>query len=67
MAVGDEAEVADAMEAIGQGVDEEAADELVGGQTHDGRHLSAIGTMRGRRRSVATASPIGSTLIRVPF
>src|SRR6476620_859925 len=35
MAVGEEAEVADAMEAIGQGVEEEAADELVGGQTHD--------------------------------
>ena len=35
MAVGEEAEVADAMEAVRQGVEEEAPDELVRGQTHD--------------------------------
>src|SRR3954452_16103186 len=34
MAIGEEAEVADAMEAIGQGVEEEAPDELARGQTH---------------------------------
>ena len=35
MAVGHEAEVADAMEAIGQRVKKEAADELVGLELHD--------------------------------
>ena len=35
MAVGEEAIVADAMEAVGQGVQEEAADELVGVERHD--------------------------------
>ena len=35
MAVGEEADVADAMEAVGQGVEEEAPDELVRGQPHD--------------------------------
>src|SRR6476659_2746137 len=37
MAVGHEAEVADAMEAIGQRVKKEAADELVGLERHDPR------------------------------
>ncbi len=35
MAVGEEAVVADAMEAVRQGVQQEAADELVGGEGHD--------------------------------
>ena len=35
LAVGHEAEVADAMEAVGQGVKKEAADELVGGKVHE--------------------------------
>ena len=35
MAVGHEAEVADAMEAVGQRVKQEAADELVGLELHD--------------------------------
>ena len=35
MAVGEEAVVADAMEAVGQGVQQEAADELVGVERHD--------------------------------
>ena len=34
LAVGEQAVVADAMEALGQDVDQEAADELVGGQRH---------------------------------
>ena len=35
MAVGEEAVVPDAMEAVRQGVQEKAADELVGGKRHD--------------------------------
>ena len=35
MAIGEEAVVADAMEAVGQGVQEEAADELVRRELHD--------------------------------
>ena len=35
MAVGEEAVVANAMEAVRQGVQQEAADELVGGKRHD--------------------------------
>ena len=35
MAIGEEAIVADAMEAVRQGVQQEAADELVGGERHD--------------------------------
>ena len=35
MAVGEKAEVADAVEAVGQGVQQEAADELVGVERHD--------------------------------
>jgi hypothetical protein len=34
MAIGEEAEVTNAMEAVGQGVEQEAPDELVGLQTH---------------------------------
>ena len=34
MAIGEESEVTNAMEAVGQGVEQEAADELVGLQTH---------------------------------
>ena len=41
MAVGEEAVVADAMEAVGQRVQEEAADELVGVERHDLR-LAAV-------------------------
>ena len=35
MAVGEEANVADAVEAVGQGVQEEAPDELVRGEPHE--------------------------------
>ena len=35
MAIGEESEVANAMEAVGQGVEQEASDELVGRQAHD--------------------------------
>ena len=35
MAVGEEADMADAVEAVGQGVQQEAADELVGVERHD--------------------------------
>ena len=35
MTIGQEAEVTDAMEAVGQGVEKKAPDELVGLQTHD--------------------------------
>jgi hypothetical protein len=35
MAVGEEAVVANAVESVGQGVQQEAADELVGGKGHD--------------------------------
>ena len=34
MAIGEESEVTNAMEAVGQGVEQEAPDELVGLQTH---------------------------------
>jgi hypothetical protein len=34
MAIGEESKVTDAMEAVGQGVEQEASDELVGFQTH---------------------------------
>ena len=34
MAIGEESEVSNAMEAVGQGVEQEAPDELVGLQTH---------------------------------
>lgn len=39
-AVGEEAEVADALKAGRQGVDQKAADELVGGQSHDAGFLA---------------------------
>src|SRR4051794_40839806 len=45
MAIGEEAEVADAMEAIGQGVEEEAPDELARGQTHG--HGGAVAAVQG--------------------
>jgi hypothetical protein len=43
MSIGHEAEVTNAMEAVGQGVQQEAADELVGGELHDfGRVVVAV-------------------------
>ncbi len=43
MAIGEESEVTNAMEAVGQGVEQETADELAGRQAHDpGGPLMAI-------------------------
>ena len=44
MAIGEESKVTDAMEAVGQGVEQEAPDELVGLQTHglDGAAVAIV-------------------------
>src|SRR6202161_3506747 len=44
VAIGEESEVANAMEAVGQGVEQEAPDELVGLQTHglDGAAVAIV-------------------------
>ena len=44
-AVGEDAVVADAVEAAGQNVDEKAADELVAGQPHDLLPVAALGAV----------------------
>ncbi len=44
-AAGEQAVVADAVEACGQDVDQEAADELVGGERHDLLAIAAIGAI----------------------
>ncbi len=77
MAVGEEAVVADAMESIGQGVQQEAADELVGGKGHDlGLAMMSIvpplegdlsvgdakQTRVGDRNAVCVAAEIGQDL-----
>jgi len=52
MAIGEESEVTNAMEAVGQGVEQEAPDELVGLQTH--------GLLRRRRRDSPHMGSFGS-------
>ena len=49
MAIGEESEVSNAMEAVGQGVEQEAPDELVGLQTHglDGAAVAIVLTWGG--------------------
>ena len=44
-AAGEQAVVADAVEAVRQDVDQEAADELVGGECHDLLAIATIGTI----------------------
>ena len=44
-ACGEEAVVADAMEAAGQDMDEEAADELIGRERHDFLPIAAVGAV----------------------
>src|SRR5206468_3331762 len=44
-AIGEQAVVADAVEAAGQDVDEEATDELVAGQRHDLHALASLGAV----------------------
>jgi len=66
-AVGEETEVPDAVETVGQDVDQKAADELVDGERHRLGPLTPAGAARDRRRSGNWAIDAGSLARPEPF